>query len=169
MNSILQLISRTFRRLNELQWVALLLSRVAIGFFFFMSGYNKFFVQGIGHLRNELIEYGIPFPLLNAWLDAGVQLLGGLAIIVGLGTRFWSVAIGFAMILASVTVTIPDVINKDIARAENSLLFWGWFYYRPEPVYLTVFLLLIFLGPGKVILDHWMAYKLGVDLEMKQL
>ena len=40
-----------------------------------MSGYNKFFVQGIGHLRNEFIEYGIPFPLMNAWLDASVQLL----------------------------------------------------------------------------------------------
>lgn len=88
-----------------------------------MSGYNKFFVQGIGHLRNEFIEYGIPFPLMNAWLDASVQLIGGIALIIGLGTRFWSAAIGFAMIVASVTVTIPDVIKNDIAKAESSLLF----------------------------------------------
>ncbi len=163
MNTIIQLVSRTIRQLNELHWIALLLSRIAIGFFFLMSGYNKFFVQGIGHLRNEFIEYGIPFPLLNAWLDASVQLLGGIALIIGLGTRFWSVAIGFAMIVASVTVTIPDVIKNDIAKAESSLLFWGWYYYRPEPVYLTVFLLLIFLGPGKVSLDHLLARKSGID------
>jgi len=29
------------------------------------------------------------------------------------------------MIVASVTVTIPDVIKNDIAKAESSLLFWG--------------------------------------------
>jgi len=163
MNSIVQLASRTIKKLNELQWIALLLSRAAIGFFFLMSGYNKFFVQGIGHLREEFIGYGIPFPLMNAWLDATVQLIGGIALIVGLGTRFWSVAIGFAMIVASVTVTIPDVIKNDIAKAESSLLFWGWFYYRPEPVYLTVLLLLIFFGSGKMSLDHLLARKTGID------
>ena len=163
MNFLIQVVSRTIRQLNELQWIALFLSRVAIGFFFVMSGYNKFFVQGIGHLRDEFIEYGIPFPLMNAWLDAGVQLIGGIALIIGLGTRFWSTAVGFAMIVASVTVTIPDVIKNDIAKADSSLLFWGWYYYRPEPVYLTVFLLLIFFGPGKMSLDHLLARKLGID------
>jgi putative oxidoreductase len=163
MNTIVQLVSRTFRKLNEVQWVALLLSRIAIGFFFVMSGYNKFFVQGIGYLRDEFIEYGIPLPLMNAWLDALVQFIGGVALIFGLGTRIWSVMIGFAMIVASFTVTIPEVIQKDIAGAESSLLFWGWFYYRPEPVYITVLLLLIFVGPGKVSLDNLIARKLGVD------
>ncbi len=162
MDSIVKLASRTIQKLNELQWIALLVSRVAIGFFFVMSGYNKFFVQGILHLRNEFIEYGSPFPLINAWLDASVQLIGGIALIVGLGTRFWSVAIGFAMIVASVTVTIPDVIKNDIAKADSSLLFWGWYYYKPEPVYLTVFLLLIFFGPGRVSLDQWIERKLSV-------
>ncbi len=160
---IVQLISRTFRKLNELQWVALLLSRIAIGFFFVMSGYNKIFVQGIGYLRDEFIEYGIPLPLISAWMDALVQFIGGIALIFGLGTRIWSVIIGFAMIVASVTVTIPEVIQKDIAGAESSLLFWGWFYYRPEPIYITVLLLLIFAGPGKVSLDYRIARKLGVD------
>ena len=55
MNTTLQLVSRTFRKLHELQWTALLLSRIVIGFFFVMSGYYKFFVQGIGYLRDEFI------------------------------------------------------------------------------------------------------------------
>ncbi len=92
--------------------------------------------------------------MISAWMDALVQLIGGIALIFGLGTRLWSVIIGFAMIVASVTVTIPEVIHKDIAGAESSLLFWGWFYYRLEPIYITVFLLLIFAGPGKVSLDY---------------
>ncbi len=160
MNFFFQLANRAINGLDRLQWVALFISRVAIGFFFVMSGYNKFFVQGIHFLRDEFIEYGIPFPLLNAWLDAGVQLIGGLALIVGLGTRFWSTAIGFAMVVASVTVTIPDVIKTDIAKAASNLLFWGWYYYRPEPVYITVFLLLICFGSGKLSLDHLIAQRL---------
>ncbi len=128
-----------------------------------MSGYYKFFVQGIGYLRDEFIEYGIPLPLISARMDALVQFIGGIALIFGLGTRIWSIIIGFAMIVASVTVTIPEVIHKDIAGAESSLLFWGWFYYRLEPIYITVFLLLIFAGPGKVSLDYWIARSLGVD------
>ncbi len=163
MNAMIRLVSRTIQQLNELQWLALLMSRAAIGIFFVMSGYNKFFVQGILYLRDEFIQYGIPFPLINAWLDGGVQLIGGIALITGLGTRFLSTAVGFAMIVASVTVTIPDVIKNDIAKAESSLLFWGWYYYRPEPVYLTVFLLLIFFGPGKMSLDHLLARKLSID------
>ena len=163
MNFFVQLASRAIRQLNDLQSIALLVSRVAIGFFFLMSGYNKFFIQGIHYLRDEFIGYGIPFPLVNAWMDASVQLIGGLALIIGLGTRFWSVAIGFAMIVASVTVTIPDVLKNDIAKAESSLLFWGWYYYRPEPVYLTVFLLLICFGAGKMSLDHVIAQKMGFN------
>jgi putative oxidoreductase len=145
------------------QWVALLLARLAIGFFFVMSGYNKLFVQGIGSLREEFLGYGIPWPWLSAWIDALVQFLGGFAIIVGLGTRLWSLLVGCAMLVASVAVTIPDVLQKDIPAAQHSLLFWGWFYYRPEPIYLTVFLLLIFLGPGKASLDQVIARKLGMD------
>jgi uncharacterized membrane protein YphA (DoxX/SURF4 family) len=86
---------------------------------------------------------------------------------IGLGTRLWAVLVGFAMLVASVVVTIPDVVKTDIPAAQSSLLFWGWFYYRPEPVYITVFLVLLFVGPGKASLDHVIARKLGVDHEQK--
>ena len=82
---------------------------------------------------------------------------------VGLGTRLWSLLVGFAMLVASLMVTIPDVLQTDIPAAPHHLLFWGWFYYRPEPIYITVLLLLIFLGPGKASLDQVIARKLGMD------
>ena len=163
MQTIMQRMVGVCQQVTAHQWVALLLARLAIGFFFVMSGYNKLFVQGIGHLRDEFIVYGIPLPLLSAWIDALVQFLGGFAIMVGLGTCLWSVLVGFAMFVASVVVTIPDVIKTDLPAAQSSLLFWGWFYYRPEPIYITVFLLLIFIGPGKASLDQLIARKLGVD------
>ena len=117
----------------------------------------------IGALREEFIGYGIPLPWLSAWIDALVQFMGGVAIMVGLGTRLWSLLVGVAMLVASVVVTIPDVLQKDIPAAKHGLLFWGWFYYRPEPIYLTVLLLLIFLGPGKASLDQVIARKLQND------
>jgi putative oxidoreductase len=163
MQTIVQRLVGGCQYVTAYQWVALLLARLAIGFFFVMSGYNKLFVQGIGHLRDAFLGYGIPWPLLSAWIDALVQFIGGFAIMVGLGTRLWSLLIGCAMLVASVVVTLPDVLRTDIPAAAHGLLFWGWFYYRPEPIYLTVFLLLIFLGPGKASLDQVIARKLGMD------
>ena len=163
MQTIVQRMVGACHQVTAHQWVALLLARLAIGFFFVMSGYNKLFVQGLGSLRDEFIVYGIPLPLLSAGIDALVQFIGGFAIMVGLGTRLWSLLVGCAMLVASVAVTLPDVLHKDIPAAQHSLLFWGWFYYRPEPIYLTVFLLLIFIGPGKASLDQVIARKLGLD------
>ena len=160
MQTIVQRIVNACHHVTTHQWVALLLARLAIGFFFVMSGYNKLFVQGIGHLREEFIGYGIPWPLQSAWIDALVQFIGGFAIMVGLGTRMWSILVGFAMLVASLVVTLPDVLQTDIPAAQHGLLFWGWFYYRPEPIYITVFLLLIFIGPGKASLDQVIARKL---------
>lgn len=151
------LLFRASRSLTESQWLALLIARISIGFFFIMSGYNKIFVNGVDSLADGFRESGIPFPLVNAWLNTLAQFLGGFALVLGLGTRIWSGVIGFAMIVASITVIIPEVIQDDIANAKSSLLFWGWFYYRPEPIYLTVFLLLGFVGPGKASLDHLIA------------
>ena len=163
MPTIVQRLVRVRHSLTAYQWVALLLARLAIGFFFLMSGYNKLFVHSIQDLQAGFVEWGLPWPGLSAWLDALVQLLGGFALMVGLGTRLWALLIGFAMLVASVVATIPDVLQKDLPGAAHHLLFWGWFYYRPEPIYLTVLLLLIFLGPGKVSLDQVMAGKLGID------
>ena len=163
MQTIVQRMVGVCHQVTAHQWVALLLTRLVIGFFFVMSGYNKLFVQGIGYLRDEFIVYGIPLPLLSAWIDALVQFIGGFAIMIGLGTRLWSLLVGFAMLVASVVVTLPDVIKTDLPAAQSHLLFWGWFYYRPEPIYITVFLLLIFLGPGKASLDQVIARKLGMD------
>jgi putative oxidoreductase len=163
MQTIVQRMVGACHQVTAHQWVALLLARLAIGFFFVMSGYNKLFVQGLGHLREECIGYGIPLPWLSAGIDALVQFIGGVAIMVGLGTRLWSLLVGCAMLVASLAVTLPDVLQKDIPAAKHGLLFWGWFYYRPEPIYLTVFLLLIFLGPGKASLDQVLARKLGLD------
>ncbi|HEY5868712.1 MAG TPA: DoxX family protein [Candidatus Tectomicrobia bacterium] len=163
MHTIVQRLVGACHQVTAYQWVALLLARLAIGFFFVMSGYNKLFVQDMGHLRDAFIVYGIPWPLLSAWIDALVQFIGGFALMVGLGTRLWSLLIGCAMLVASLVVTIPDVLRTDIPTAAHGLLFWGWFYYRPEPIYITVFLLLIFLGPGKASLDQVIARKLGMD------
>ena len=163
MHTIVQRLVWVRRYVTAHQWVALLLARLAIGFFFLMSGYNKLFVHSIKDLQEGFVEWGLPWPWLSAWMDVLVQLIGGFAIMVGLGTRLWSLLIGFAMLVASVVATIPDVLQKDLPGAAHNLLFWGWFYYRPEPIYITVFLLLIFLGPGKASLDQVIARKLGID------
>ena len=112
MHTIVQRLVGVRRYVTAHQWVALLLARLAIGFFFLMSGYNKLFVHSIKDLQEGFVEWGLPWPWLSAWMDVLVQLIGGFAIMVGLGTRLWSLLIGFAMVVASVVATIPDVLRK---------------------------------------------------------
>ncbi len=157
LNTLVEICSQTFRALTKSQWIALLIARIAIGFFFVLSAYNKLVVHDISDLAAGFAESGMPFPWVSAWLNALAQLFGGLGLIVGLGTRFWSVIIGFAMIVASVTVTIPEVLQVDIPGGDHHLLFWGWYYYKAEPIYLTVLLLLLFVGPGEASLDALIA------------
>ena len=161
MKGVAELFFQASRSLTASQWIALLIARISIGFFFVMSGYNKIFVNGVDSLVDGFSESGIPFPLASAWLNTLAQFIGGFSLVFGLGTRIWSGIIGFAMIVASTTVIIPEVLQNDIANAESNLLFWGWFYYRPEPIYLTVLLLLGFVGPGKASLDHLIAKRWG--------
>ena len=77
MHTIVQRMVGACHQVTAHQWVALLLARLAIGFFFVMSGYNKLCVQGIGALREEFVGYGIPLPWLSASIDALVQFIGG--------------------------------------------------------------------------------------------
>ena len=63
MHTIVQRMVGACRHVTAHQWVALLLARLAIGFFFVMSGYNKLFVQGIGSLREEHEDVALLSPV----------------------------------------------------------------------------------------------------------
>lgn len=87
--------------------LAQILTRVTIGLIFIDSGWHKF-----GDLP-RIVEFfeslGIPAPHLQAPFVAGVELLCGLLILVGLFTRLASVPLIATMVVAIVTAKLSDV------------------------------------------------------------
>jgi putative oxidoreductase len=110
---------------------------------FIPSGFSK--VTDLHKLAAYFVTLGIPVPALSAALSATTELVGGVLLLLGLGTRFAAAALTVVMTVAILTAKLPEVHTV------------GDFFYQPEPAYIVIFLWLIFGGAGKVSIDHWIA------------
>lgn len=82
--------------------VALLVGRLTIGGIFIVHGWTKLFISGMDATIGTFAAVGVPLPGLSAWFAALVELLGGLALVLG-------VALPLAAILVSI-VTIGALV-----------------------------------------------------------
>lgn len=127
-------------KLGENAWIALLLLRLYVGYFFFETGWGK--IHNLDGFTQRFIEWGIPMPAFNAALSAWTEVAGGLLIMLGLATRLISIPLIINMIVAVVTVKLKKVEGLDD------------FVELDEPLYALAFLMLLVCGPGKASLDY---------------
>jgi putative oxidoreductase len=80
------------------------LLRVTVGVVFLVHGSQKLFVMGVPGVAAFFGELGIPAPLLAAGVVSAVEFLAGLALILGLGTRWVAIPLACIMVVAIVTV-----------------------------------------------------------------
>jgi putative oxidoreductase len=83
--------------LDRLQPLALLLLRLVLGAIMIAHGYHKVF-GGFHHHMEMVASLGLPRWM--AYLSAGTEFFGGVAIVLGLFTRFFSLAILIEMSVA---------------------------------------------------------------------
>jgi len=86
------------------QELALGLLRVTIGIVFLAHGYQKLFVWGIHGVAGTFGQTGIPLPVTSAYLASFAEFFGGLALLVGFGTRLAAIPVGFTMLVALLQV-----------------------------------------------------------------
>ncbi|MCW8133831.1 MAG: DoxX family protein, partial [Planctomycetota bacterium] len=82
-------------------FAAPLLTRLALGYAFYQTGSGKW-----AHIDNTVEFFaglGIPAPAANAYFVATLELVGGIALILGLGTRLFSLALSSTMVVAMMT------------------------------------------------------------------
>lgn len=137
---MIALYERSKLKLGENAWIALLLLRLFVGYFFFETGWGK--IHNLDTFTQRFIEWGIPMPAFNAALSAWTEVIGGLLIMAGLATRLISIPLIINMIVAVVTVKLKKVEGLDD------------FVELDEPLYALAFLVLLFAGPGKASLDY---------------
>lgn len=82
-----------------------LLGRILIAVIFIFSGFGK--VTNIGGTAGYFGSLGLPVPVLTAWAVGLLELLGGLAVLVGFKTRI------AALLLAAFTLASGFVAHTD--------------------------------------------------------
>ncbi len=80
--------------LDRLQPLALLVMRLVLGAIMIAHGYHK--VWGGFHHHMEFVS-SLGLPHWMAYLSAGTEFFGGIAIVLGLFTRFFSLAFAIEM------------------------------------------------------------------------
>jgi len=115
--------------------------RIVVGLVFLLHGGQKFFVFGLGGTADIMGKLGLPLPLVCAAIVMTVEMLGGLAILLGVFTRLAGALLAFEMVVAIL-----------VARLHGG--FFAPYGYEFELTLLAVCLTLASTGPGRVSLEE---------------
>ena len=80
--------------------------RVAVGVVFLMHGGQKLFVYGLAGTAGAMTDMGIPLPQVAAIVVTAVEVLGGLAILLGLFARWAGLLLAIDMAVAILAVRL---------------------------------------------------------------
>ncbi len=81
--------------------------RVVVGLVFLIHGGQKLFMFGFGGTAGFLGSVGVPLPMVAAIVVIAVEFLGGLALLLGLGTRYVAALLAVDMLVALLMVHLP--------------------------------------------------------------
>jgi putative oxidoreductase len=138
---------------SDSEQYAILLIRVSVGLFFAISGANKLFAAGSAQTMYEtLVEAKVPFPHLMTYFVSAVEFVGGSLLTAGFLSTLACVVLLVDMLVAILTTKLST-----IPKGLSPLIWLDYFLYLPEVLYVLFFIWLIFSGPGKFSVDHWLA------------
>jgi putative oxidoreductase len=137
---IRQRIESILESVNRREWVAQLLVRLFVGYFFTETGWSK--LHNLDGLAQRFAGWGIPYPYFSASLSAYTEFTGGLLTIFGIGTRLVSIPMIVNMLVAILQVNFKRVSNLDD------------FVELDEPLYALAYLWLLLSGPGWASFDY---------------
>lgn len=125
----------------------LLAIRLYWGFQFAQTGWGK--LQNMQRVTGYFTTLGIPFPHANAIFISGLELAGGILLILGLGSRLTALLLVGDMVVAYV------VADQSALRAIFSDP--PTFFNAAPFTFLFTSLLILVLGPGIVSIDALIA------------
>lgn len=89
------------------EWATLIL-RVVVGIVFAVHGGQKLFLMGFEGVSGFFGMLGIPLPFIAAIVVTFLELVGGIALILGIGTRYVSALLVVNMLVAMSLVHMPN-------------------------------------------------------------
>jgi putative oxidoreductase len=126
-------------------WVPFVI-RIVTGVFIVSVSMGKFF-DHMSEAR-DFDRYGVPIPSTSVIVVGIVELVGGLALILGVGTRIAAAALAANMVGAIVTA----------GRVEG-----GAFNLGAAPLMLVLMIVILWAGPGVWSVDRLIARRLALS------
>jgi putative oxidoreductase len=123
---------------------AIAVLRVVVGIVFLAHGWQKLFVYGFHGTAGFFAGAGIPLPAVSSVVVTLVEFLGGIALLVGLLTRWAAALNGFDMLVAILAVHLKKGFFSPMGVEYPLTL-------------LAACLLLAALGPGAASVDGALA------------
>jgi putative oxidoreductase len=117
---------RTTNALNNLGWLPNLVLRLTVGFMFLSSAVGK--LGDLGKFTAMFVSLGIPAAQVLAPVTAVVELVGGAALMLGLGTRLVSLILAGDVVGALITDIGPNLAQKHADLWD----FLSNLFYAPE-------------------------------------
>lgn len=145
-------------------WIALLGLRIILGWEYFESGLQKFNGENwFGDIRDR---FPPPFDLVPpeiSWqMATWFELTGGIALAIGLGTRFFGASLFILTIVAIASAHWPveglafgDLLKGYVISDK------GYGNFKLPLIFLAMLLPLILSGPGKLSLDALIRRKMA--------
>jgi putative oxidoreductase len=121
----------------------LLFIRITMGWGFFLSGKGK--LLNLEKTTRFFDSLHLPLPKIQAMMAGSTEMIGGLLLLAGLGTRFISFPLVFTMVVAYLTAH----------REEGFLSISDFTDQAPFPFLMAALITLAF-GAGKVSIDHYL-------------
>lgn len=151
---MLPLIRRAYnlelRVLEHGQSLLLLVIRLYWGSQFFLTGRGK--LLNIERTAGFFESLHIPLPLMNAYMAGAVECLGGLLLLLGLGSRVFTIPLIVTMLVAYATAHTAEL--QGVFRDPDAFL------TAPPFLFLLSATLVLVFGPGRVSVDQFLTRSL---------
>lgn len=116
--------------------------------------------RGPAGFEKLLIHIGVPFPHITSWVSPLIELLGGLAILLGVFVSITALPLIFTMLVAMFTIQINYGFSsvKTIGLTSSGPLF-GPPGYEINLLYIAGLISLILTGAGIFSVDSWIVIR----------
>jgi len=134
---------------SRMQPVVLLVIRGWWGWSFFLTGKGK--LMNLERTTAFFTELNLPLPKINAIMAGSTECVGGLLLLVGLGSRLVSVPLIFTMLVAYGTAHREE-LGKIFSEPEK-------FTEAAPFLFLLASVIVFSFGPGRLSLDALLGKK----------
>ncbi|MEW6165479.1 MAG: DoxX family protein [Pseudomonadota bacterium] len=137
-------------------WLGFLALRLVLGWEYFESGLEK--LHGENWFADIQGSFPVPFnvvpPEISWQMATWFELAGGIALLIGLGTRFFGTALFILTIVAIAAVHWPAewVTFAELARG-YTITDQGHGNFKLPLIFMAMLLPLILAGPGRLSVD----------------